>query len=174
MLKYLDSNTYYDAIIDTRPDVLPIFEDSNRFDLDANTVYPTWQSSMEISGGQIGMCDVFQMMSKHVYDVYCERYKSLAISTTLNNHVDLRNFYIENAIQVKSLSIYKKAGKILRPCHIDHMDRLVQIPFDYTFYNDERNKWYDMSYRDKVMLLDKYNISLEDYSESKHIYGITK
>jgi len=156
--------TNYDVIFDSRPDIVPVFfkHYHEQLEYTDNSVYVLWESI--VTDGNTGISDCFQYMSKDVYKVFCDRYKTNHI---MNAHVDLRNVYLEDNINIIPSNGFMFYADIIRPTQIDQI-YLYESSIDKIWENKELlislwNKWDNLSEQDKITMLNEQNILLEDY-----------
>jgi hypothetical protein len=150
-------NDSYDAVIETRPDIIPFFNPRNTF-IFSGPLHIIWESPININNNTIlGISDTFQIMSVDVFKIYCTRYQK---EKKINSHVSLRDFYLENKIDLKLID--NLCGPdIVRPTAIDLIDST-----EYTnkkHWINAWHLWYKISDQEKIKMLKQYNILLEDY-----------
>lgn len=159
-----EKNVKYDAVIDTRPDILPRFHPApNRapplFRPEPNTLYTT---GFEIFGyhdkRSIGISDHFLLCSSEVFDVMAERFIT---RLTNNGQVEYRLFAEREGYNVCELDW--ALAHIIRPNAVATILSNPQLYFDnshrYTF------DWMgSLTTEEKIEILKITNISTIDYS----------
>jgi hypothetical protein len=158
----------YDVIFDSRPDIVPVFfkHYHKQLEYKDNSVYVLWEEIIT-DGNNIkdtGISDCFQYMSKDIYKLFCNRYKTNHI---INAHVDLRNVYLENNINIIPSNGTMFYADIIRPTQVNQI-HLHGSSIDKVWKNKEIlielwNKWDNLSEQDKITMLNEQNILLEDY-----------
>ena len=148
----------YDAVVDSRPDIVHFFQKDFSLDIDNNTVYPTWK---KLKFNKMEIDDTIQFMSKKVYNIYCNRYKT---ESSGNMHADLYDHYARYNVKIDALDNKEnwKRWIITRPnqleyfakeCVTDDLDTLWQLWHD----------WDRILWEEKLLFFKKYNILEEDY-----------
>jgi len=154
-------NKNYDIIIDSRPDVLPVVNLKIPFNYSAKSIYIIWESIITDRNNVTasGISDIFHLMSVENFKIYCTRYTK---PSTINNHVDLKNFYIDNSISLNVLVDFIRP-EIVRPTQVNHLqyDPSIQLRSPWL---ELWNNWDRLSDQNKIVTLNKYNILLEDYN----------
>lgn len=158
----------YDVIFDSRPDILPVFFNDNQKQLSYkdNSVCVVWENTVTDGNNikDMGISDCFQYMSKDVYKLFCERYK---MNHKINNHVDLRNFYLEHNINIITSDSSPFYMDIIRPTQVDQI-HLYALSIEEVWQNKDLlielwNIWDKLSEENKIIMLNQQNILLEDY-----------
>ena len=158
----------YDIIFDSRPDVLPVFFNDNQKQLSCkdNSVCVVWEGIVTDGNNikDMGISDCFQYMSKDVYKLFCERYK---INHKINNHVDLRNFYLEHNINIIPSGGILFHIDIVRPTQVGqihlHASSIYEVWQKKELLISLWNAWDRLSEQNKIIMLNQKNILLEDY-----------
>lgn len=156
--KTIIQNQNYDFIFETRPDVVIKIDKSKKFVHQENIIFTCWESEVIDGNGvkDIGICDAFQGLGLKGFRAYCNRYKML---TKINNHVDLRNFYKQNSINIKLFQDFIKSD-IVRPTQVN----LLLEEHARNFWVDKWHEWDRFSSYEKINILNFLKINLEDYN----------
>lgn len=177
----------YDAVIDTRPDILPVFTEKFSLEIKEKLVWAVWDNKpteIGIGNGGIGIDDTIQMMTKNTFEIYCRKHKlsdkhlTLRRNVELNKlyhiswHVELKKYYnLSNNIQTRGISDEKIQGwhawYIVRPNMLEH------FPKDGNFLKHPKNLWKIWSsweylpLYERQLLTSKYNILPYDYEYNR-------
>jgi hypothetical protein len=160
----------YDAIIDTRPDILPILTKKFNPEIKKKLVWAVWDKSAG------GIDDTFQIMTKNTFEMYCRKHK-LTNQYYKDWHVDLKNYYnLSNNIQTKGLGAVNGENiegwdnwYIVRPNMLEH------FPEDGDFLKHPSlaeelwklwNFWDFLSLDEQQLLASNYNILPHDYEHT--------
>jgi len=151
------ANIKYDAVFDTRPDILPYA----RFEVippEPRSLYTTNFNNQRkmlydlSSEFHIGLGDHFFMMTNEVHDIISQRYILLA---EFGPHVELQQICESEGINACNLSWAWAA--ITRPNCID------DVPDPHKYFNTKMRQWDEISTVDKKECLIRHNIKIEDY-----------
>ena len=88
----------YDAVVDSRPDVIHFFKNDFKLDITDSTVFSPWK---KIKFGKMEMDDTLQFMSKKVYKVYCNKFREF--KSTGRHHKDLYDHYVNHNIIINEI-----------------------------------------------------------------------
>jgi len=167
--KLREKTVSYDAVIDTRPDV--ILKKTNEFPaLNDLSLYVQWIEVVQSLDPNVklkGLGDICNIMPSHVTDIISQRYKLLSEIPSIC-HINFYNYCINNSIKPKLYNNFCEAIHV-RP------QMLELVPDPYTLYNMTHNEilrfkdlWVVIPKEEKEKILEKYNICKEDYTEIQH------
>lgn len=160
----------YDAVIDTRPDILyQLVPDKSILLPEPNTLYTfNITGSFQCDRYYIGLADIIFIMQSNVYNLLSERY--INMSSPMGSHYDLLKLCQQEKIHACKADWIRAV--ITRPNAIDHIPDARQY-FSGSTINDQLNDaffiedaWATMSRESKIECLQKHKISLDDYSSS--------
>jgi hypothetical protein len=150
----------YDIVIETRPDIVPFMRVNNNFNYNGS-LHIIWESLITADNTvSMGISDTFQIMSMNVFKIYCTRYQK---ATVMNNHTDLRDFYLENNISLNFLGNLCNPN-ISRPTHIDFLPSINDLIKSLKEWEERWHVWENLHKEMKINMLKEYNILPEDYS----------
>lgn len=158
--KEREQTVKYDAVIDTRPDVIlkkisdfPVLEDM--------TLYVEWMND-NIPNTINGIGDLCNIMSSEVFDIISQRYKQ-AENRLPQVHVNFKDYCIEHNIKIEKFITFCGLY-FIRPQILD----IIKNPFDLLSL-DIRTvfkyviEWNTLSEDKRFDVLNRHNICLEDY-----------
>lgn len=158
--KEREQTVKYDAVIDTRPDV--IFKKISDFPaLEDMTLYVEWVND-NIPNAINGISDMCNLMSSKVFDIISQRYKQA------NNRDPLCHKNFKDYCEEKSIKIEKYLNffyiYFLRPQILD----VIKNPFDILDLElievfKYVIEWNNLSAEERIDVLQRHNICLEDY-----------
>jgi hypothetical protein len=159
----------YDAVIDTRPDVIPyLHPDKTILPIDENMLYTNAFNYMitepkEDTYNYLGMQDHFFVMSSKVFDVYSQRY--IHPATSYGCHSDIVRFCNNENINVGLISWCD--ARISRPNAID----IIDSPFDHfkltpeggMYWSIIQQRWMAATSEEKLGYLTRQGIDQRNY-----------
>lgn len=152
----------YDAVIESRPDVLPVLRDGYSFaDIlkpAANTLYTTnyeLQWNFRDLHNDIGIGDWLLMSDSKTYDVMAER---LIYENSRGSQISIRAWAEEHNIHVNFLNSFD--GIMIRP-------NIIQINWNtedlrHILY-EKKHQWANLNQPEKISLCNQSNVSCWDY-----------
>lgn len=157
-----EKNIKYDAVIESRPDVLPILRDGYNFhDVlkpSTNTLYTT---NYEIQHNYLNKCndlgigDWLLMSDSKTYDIMAERH---IYDNSRGSQISIRTFADENNIKVNYLHTFD--GIMIRP-------NIIQINWNDSNLRhlllEKKHQWQQLNQTEKISLCNQSNISCWDY-----------
>jgi hypothetical protein len=159
----------YDAVIDTRPDVLPVLSREFNPKIGVKTVLVAWQTPSGVPNKHKSMDDMFQIMSKDTFALFCKKH-TIDILLAESWHTVLSMFYAANNVTVKTLDCNEgfSGCHLIRPTIADRIlnwdciteDRKTQLLID-------KSDWKNLSQMEKYALSEKYSILWQDYEWNK-------
>lgn len=158
----------YDAVFDTRPDIIYKLTDKFIHPPEPNTMYTTGfvnQSHPERKTPHIGVDDHFFMMPSNVFDIMCERHCVLDLD---GPHTEIKRFADECNIQTNALAWVQAV--ISRPTDIDTTPNVHQyFSTNENAIHNVSQRWFDTSKEKKLEILSRHAISPADYMTDSFI-----
>jgi hypothetical protein len=146
----------YDAVFDTRPDVIHQLLGDNIIDPEPNSLYTTYFNNQRENTPEIkfhiGMADHFFMMTSEVYDIISQRY---ILRAEHGPHIELQRICESESINPCSIGWVN--AFISRP---NHLDELID---PYRFILAMARDWRCLSSSEKRECLVRHNIDFADY-----------
>lgn len=168
--KEREKTVSYDAVFDTRPDI--ILKKNNEFPkIKDMTLYVEWQNEINDPNVTYGISDLCNIMSSEVFDIISQRYKQ-AEDRESSLHRNFKEYCDEHNIKVEKYISFCQ-DYLIRPQMLD------SIPNPFDVYKLEildivpyMSQWLSLSKEQKISVLNRHNILLEDYNDNRH--GILK
>ena len=157
----------YDAVFDTRPDILPYMHPVPAIPPEPRTLYTTYFNNQREmlydpkSEFHIGLGDHFFMMTSEVHDIISQRY---ILKAAHGPHIELQRMCESAGINVCNLSW--ASAEITRPNCMD------EVPDPSKYYTVQRSEWGSISSEKKKECLLRHNIKLEDYITNSLTSGL--
>lgn len=148
----------YDAVFDMRPDVIIGLRDQNIICPEPKTLYTThFNNQREIlidpsSKFCIGLADHFFVTTSEVYDIMSHRYIIFAIE---GPHIAIQRICEAEGINACTISWINV--EMTRPNCFD------DVPDSRKYIGSERRDWIVLSSEEKIQLLNRHGIKIEDY-----------
>lgn len=164
----------YDAIIDTRPDVITFMTSDFKPYVDDNTVITAWNNVLYKPTGRLQMDDIFQIMKTDVFKIFCNFHK-IGLRSTWDPHADLQDRYRLN--RVKFVNIDRNPmfdhgfgnSVVVKP---NILENIIKKDFDrwklghqgWLHLNARAAEWRELTSEEKRNQILKYsNMLPEDY-----------
>ena len=161
----------YDAVFDTRPDVVYRLTGKSIIPPEPDTFYTTMftnlPSDTDPSNNYIGLADHFNVMTSDVYDRLSYRY---IVKNTLGCHAQLKQICVDE--NINTCGIDWAQAEITRP------NALYRIPNPKDYFDEHKTgvswpkiqlEWANMNSLKKLDCLKTYGINPEDYASSHSI-----
>lgn len=154
--KQREKQVKYDAVFDTRPDIINKLSGPDIFYPEPKTIYisrfTNQPTTMPNCKYHIGLSDHFFMMPSEVYDIISRRY---ILPAMYGPHVEFLKICESEGISPCSLSWIDTA--ITRPNNLD------QIPDPRKYFESNQGDWQAMSSEEKKECLIRHSIKFEDF-----------
>jgi len=168
--KEREKTVKYDAVIDTRPDILyNLVDNKSIITPEPMTLYTSnITGDTKVNKYYIGLADILFIMPSNVYDILSTRY--INKSSILGSHYDL--IKICDKEKINACKVDWVHAVITRPNSID------SIPDSKDYFNLHKKnsnvkdpyaieeEWANISSDEKIVYLNKHNIALDDYKSS--------
>jgi len=148
----------YDAVFDTRPDIMPRRRPGGVIPPEPMTLYTTYFNNQRgmlydpDSEYMIGLGDHFFMMADEVHDIISQRY---ILPCEFGPHVEFQHMC--QAEGINACKISWADGGIIRPNSID------DCPDPFKYYGSMIGDWIAMPSDQKKECLTRHSIKFEDY-----------
>lgn len=156
--KQREKQIKYDAVFDTRPDILPYMKSGPVIPPESRSLYTTYFNNQREmlydpnSEFHIGLGDHFFMMTSEVHDIISQRY---ILEAAYGPHVELQQICESEGINACNLSW--AGAEITRPNCMD------EVPDPSKYYTAWRRDWGSISSEEKMECLIRHSIKIEDY-----------
>lgn len=148
----------YDAVIDTRPDVLPWLDPTKTIlKPEDNIVYTTQlelHHNYHTELNDIAIQDWFLIMKSEVYDIMSQRF---IMTNEAGSQVSYRLFAESEGFSISTLDYIQ--ALIARP----NLGILSQADEDFDYLRFVSSNWVNLTREEKIEYAQKYNVRVEDY-----------
>lgn len=173
--EYMANSHLYEAIIDTRPDVVPGHFDPGSIIMPLPNRIHTEYADPDLDGN-LRMSDTFFILKPDVFERFTKRYRTitqLCIQNKTDIHISLPIWCKENGLTVDGAVINFWYSVIIRPdileiCDINDLAKIEELE-----HLKLAQHWANLSVAEKQQIIAKYNIPPEGYS-APGIIGTTK